>query len=54
MKKNVQLLLTILTVLFTQAFFGQEERIISGTVTDGDGLSLPGVNVIVKDTQTGT
>lgn len=27
---------------------------ISGTVTDNDGLPLPGVNIIMKDTSTGT
>lgn len=54
MKKHTHILLTILTVFFTQLSFAQETGNISGTVTDEDGLPLPGVNIIVKDTQIGT
>ena len=31
-----------------------QERLISGKVSDGTGLALPGVNVLVKGTSTGT
>lgn len=31
-----------------------QERTVSGTVTDGTGLPVPGVNVVIKGTTTGT
>lgn len=34
--------------------FAQEAKTISGTVTDQDGMPLPGVNIVVKGTSTGT
>lgn len=37
----------------TSSSVGQQERTISGTVTDEDGAPLPGVSVVVKGTTTG-
>lgn len=39
--------------LVVQITFAQD-RTITGTVTDGDGMPLPGVNVMVKGTTSGT
>jgi TonB-dependent starch-binding outer membrane protein SusC len=48
-------------LLFTMLFFSvlcatafAQDRTVSGTVTGSDGLSLPGVNVIVEGTSKGT
>ncbi len=38
---------------FVHVSFAQE-KVISGTVTDQDGLALPGVNILVEGTTTGT
>ena len=43
----------LLLVLIAQISFGQE-KVVSGTVTDQNNLPLPGVNVLVKGTSTGT
>jgi hypothetical protein len=40
-------------VLVAQITFAQE-RVVSGTVSDNAGLPIPGVNVLVKGTQTST
>jgi len=45
--------LMLLFVLLAQISFSQEERTISGIVTDGIGMPLPGVNVIIQGTTTG-
>lgn len=46
-----KILLSIFTILLPWIFMAQE---VSGTVTDQTGAPLPGVNVIVKGTNTGT
>lgn len=46
-------MLTLLLVLVVQIAFAQD-RTVTGTVVDGDGLPIPGVNVIVKGTSNGT
>jgi TonB-linked SusC/RagA family outer membrane protein len=46
-------ILTLLLVLVVQLTFAQEKT-ISGTVTDNTGLPLPGVNIIIKGTTSGT
>ncbi|MDC7995986.1 SusC/RagA family TonB-linked outer membrane protein [Altibacter sp. HG106] len=46
-------ILTLLLAFVVQLTFAQEKT-ISGTVTDPSGLPLPGVNIIVKGTSTGT
>jgi len=45
--------LTLLLAFVVQISFAQEKT-ISGTVTDQDGLPLPGVNIVVEGTTTGT
>ncbi len=46
-------LLTLLMAFIVHVSFAQEKT-ITGTVTDQDGLPLPGVNILVKSTTTGT
>ncbi len=53
MKTKFSGILTLLLVLIVQLSFAQEKT-ISGTVTDDTGLPLPGVNIIIKGTSTGT
>ena len=43
----------LLLVLVAQITFAQE-RVVSGTVSDNAGLPIPGVNVLVKGSQTST
>ncbi|WP_394364089.1 SusC/RagA family TonB-linked outer membrane protein [Aequorivita lipolytica] len=45
--------MTLLLVLIVQLAFAQEKT-ISGMVADDTGLPLPGVNIIIKGTSTGT
>ncbi|MCH4824536.1 SusC/RagA family TonB-linked outer membrane protein [Gramella lutea] len=52
MKKRLQGFLTLLLVLVVQIGFAQEKT-VTGTVVDEDGLPLPGVNVIEKGTSNG-
>ena len=53
MKKRLHGFLTLLLVLVVQIGFAQEKT-VSGTVLDEDGLPLPGVNVIEQGTSNGT
>ncbi|MFV9483077.1 SusC/RagA family TonB-linked outer membrane protein [Christiangramia sp. ASW11-125] len=53
MRTKFRIILTLFLAFVVQLSFAQE-RSISGTVTDSDGLPLPGVNVLVKGTGTGT
>ncbi len=46
-------ILTLFLAFIVQITFAQEKT-ISGTVTDNKGLPLPGVNIIVKNTSSGT
>jgi len=46
-------MLTLLLVLVVQISFAQDKT-VTGTVVDSDGLPLPGVTVLVKDTNNGT
>ncbi|MCX2679497.1 SusC/RagA family TonB-linked outer membrane protein [Galbibacter sp. EGI 63066] len=46
-------LLALILVLVVQMTFAQEKA-ITGVITDQDGLPLPGANVVVKGTSTGT
>jgi TonB-linked SusC/RagA family outer membrane protein len=50
--KKLSLTAVILLVLTSVGF--AQERVISGTVKDENGSTLPGVNVLVKGTSTGT
>lgn len=53
MKTKFSGILTLLLAFVVQLTFAQEKT-ISGTVSDESGLPLPGVNIIVKGTTTGT
>lgn len=53
MKQKSRGILTLLLVLVVQLTFAQEKT-ISGTVSDDVGLPLPGANIIIKETNTGT
>ncbi|MEQ8419798.1 MAG: carboxypeptidase-like regulatory domain-containing protein, partial [Arenibacter algicola] len=53
MKTKLSGILTLFLALIVQLSFAQEKT-ISGTVTDQDGLPLPGVNILVEGTTTGT
>ncbi|MGY5848983.1 SusC/RagA family TonB-linked outer membrane protein [Salegentibacter sp. F14] len=53
MKTKFSSILTLLLAFVVQITFAQEQT-ITGTVTDEDGLPLPGVNVLVKGTSAGT
>ena len=52
MKKNLQVVLMFFFALATQFAFAQE-RMINGTIVDDQGMPLPGVNVIVQNTNRG-
>src|SRR5690606_18314050 len=54
MKKRLSGILTLLLALVVQVTFAQQQKTISGTVVDPQGMPLPGVNVFVKDTTRGT
>ena len=53
MKTKFSSILTLLLAFVVQISFAQQST-ISGTVTDEDGMPLPGVNVLVKGTSAGT
>ena len=52
MKKRLHGFLTLFLALVVQLSFAQVSS-VTGTVTDEEGMSVPGVNVIVKGTNTG-
>ena len=49
-KKNWLCILLFATISFAYA----QEKIVSGTITDQGDVPLPGVNILVKGTTTGT
>ncbi|WP_298394706.1 TonB-dependent receptor [Flavobacterium sp.] len=51
MKSKLRLLLTVFLSLIIQNAFAQE-KVVTGVVKDVNGLTLPGVNVVVKQTKT--
>ena len=53
MRTNLNGILTLLLAFVVHISFAQEKT-ITGTVTDQDGLPLPGVNIVVAGTTTGT
>jgi len=53
MKTKFSGILTLLLAFVVQISFAQEKT-ISGTISDQSGLTLPGVNIIVKGTTNGT
>lgn len=54
MKPNLSGFLTLLLALVVQLSIAQEQQTITGTVTDDNGMPLPGVNVLVQGTTEGT
>ncbi|WP_029033352.1 SusC/RagA family TonB-linked outer membrane protein [Salinimicrobium terrae] len=48
MKKRLSGILTLLLVLVAQISFAQD-RIVTGTVTDAQGMPLPGVNIVIEE-----
>ncbi len=53
MRTKLNGLLTLLLAFVVHISYAQDKT-ITGTVTDGDGLPLPGVNIVVEGTSTGT
>lgn len=53
MKTKLHCFLTLFIALLVQISFAQE-RVVTGIVTDNSGLPIPGVNVLVKGTKSGT
>lgn len=53
MKKNLRLIFTLLLTLVAGITFAQVKT-VTGTVTDSQGMPLPGVNVVIQGTSTGT
>ena len=53
MKTKLNGFLTLFIALLVQISFAQD-RVVSGTVSDNNGLPLPGVNVLIKGTKLGT
>ncbi|AFU67994.1 TonB-dependent outer membrane receptor protein, RagA/SusC family [Psychroflexus torquis ATCC 700755] len=53
MRTKLNGILTLILVLFVQITFAQTNT-VTGTVTDPDGLPLPGVNILIKGDNTGT
>jgi TonB-linked SusC/RagA family outer membrane protein len=53
MKTKLNGILTLLLALVVHFSFAQSKT-VSGTVTDSDGLPLPGVNILVQGTTSGT
>ncbi|NJY63125.1 SusC/RagA family TonB-linked outer membrane protein [Salinimicrobium sp. CDJ15-81-2] len=53
MKTKLSGMLTLLLALVVQISFAQQDLTVTGTVTDGNGMPLPGVNVLVKGTTKG-
>src|SRR5690554_5814257 len=50
MKTKLRGILTLLLAFVVQISFAQD-RTVSGTVTDGDGIPLPGVNIALFEAQ---
>ena len=53
MKTKFSCFCTLLLVLLVQFSFAQE-KVVSGTISDDSGMPLPGVNIIIKGTTTGS
>jgi TonB-linked SusC/RagA family outer membrane protein len=53
MKAIYNFLLAVIVLLITQISFAQVQS-VSGVVTDESGVPIPGVNVLVKNSKTGT
>ena len=54
MKQTNKLILLCFSILMFTTSVWAQEKTVSGTVTDTQGMPLPGVNVLVEGTQRGT
>src|SRR5690606_8005425 len=54
MRTKISLILTLFLTLTVHYLSYAQEKTVSGTVNDASGLPLPGANVLVKGTTTGT
>ncbi len=54
MKKRLNGILTLFLVFVVQLTFAQEKTVTGTVVSTADGMTLPGVNVIIQGTSTGT
>ena len=54
MRTKITILLLLLITLLGTSAFAQQVQISGNVISDEDGLSLPGVSVIVVGTTTGT
>ena len=54
MKKRFNVILTLCLVFAVQLAFAQEKTVTGTVVSAEDGVTLPGVNVIIRGTSTGT
>ena len=52
MKTKFSVILTLLLALVVQISFAQNKN-VSGTVSDNNGLPLPGATVVIEGTSTG-
>lgn len=53
MKQKYTVMLSVLLLFFVQISFAQDKT-VTGTITDDNGVPLPGVNIIIKNTSSGT
>lgn len=51
-KLNFLLIFALFALLHTTAY--SQNKVVKGTITDVSGLPIPGANVLVKGTKTGT
>ena len=54
MKLNTKLFISAVLFLITHFTFSQNVKSVTGNITDGNGVALPGVSVIIKGTDLGT
>lgn len=54
MKKNLRYLMTWTSMLIMGCVWAQDQKEISGTVSDEDGMPIPEVNIVVEGTDSGT
>lgn len=54
MSRKITLLFCFILGLSVHVVLAQNQRTVTGTVTDASGLSLPGVNIVVQGTNRGT
>jgi len=53
MKFYIKLFFSVSLFLIANSVFSQNQKTVTGTVIDTDGIALPGANVIVKGSSKG-